>query len=162
MNATVTPLVRYGEIRKWLRRAGIKEHTLRSAIKAGVIQGRALRKRGRRYYSTAQIEYMLTETLGDENPSKSIGWKREVMADAHPPFMPYGVMRDWLAKWGIRECEVIALIKAGIIQGRALRENGRRYYSTAQIKKDVLDPLLAEVMHHESENRTRTRGTKQR
>ena len=142
------PLMRYREVLKQLGKLGFSAFEVRSLIKARVIRGNSLRPGGRTFYSTAQI----TRDVLQERY-----WKSKVITEPRP-FMRYGTMRNWLGEYGIAECEVRALINGGVIHcNKAFRPDGRAYYMTAQIQRDVLDPLLGSGAHLE-EHATATTG----
>jgi len=144
------PLLRYNATLSWLCTYGFSRHTIRELIRTRRIRGISLRAGGRSWYSPSRIWRDLSRDIpleqieiahpDDPQPFRSFRAKQLVV--------PYGIMRDWLHRWGLPECEVRALIKTKQIRTTSGTRGWRRF-SVRQIKRDVLGRVLGESAYRD-------------
>ncbi len=67
-----------------------------------------------------------------------MGRERSAMNEV-PPNLRYGEVMEWMGRYHFTNSAIAQLIECGVIKSFVLRPGARRYYSRAQIQRDVLD-----------------------
>jgi hypothetical protein len=62
---------------------------------------------------------------------------------APKPLLKWGEVIEWLVANGVRRKRAIRCFTTGKIKGRSLDPSGAKFYSAAEIQREILDKLKA-------------------